>query len=72
MTFFEEDPKFYWPDEDKSIFDKNTDNTVNIEWRGNTRIFEDYKELAYDYYQCSCHTTLKKIIILEILILVSL
>ncbi|MYZ79825.1 hypothetical protein [Ligilactobacillus salivarius] len=56
MTFFEEDPKFYWPDEDKSIFDKNTDNTVNIEWRGNTRIFEDYKELAYDYYQCSCHT----------------
>lgn len=31
MTFFEEDPKFYWPDKDKSIFDKNTDNTVNIE-----------------------------------------
>lgn len=71
MTFFEEDPKFYWLDEDKSIFDKNTDNTVNIEWRGNTRIFEDYKELAYNYYQCSL-TTLKKIIILEILILVSL
>ena len=71
MTFFEEDPKFYWPDANKSSFDKNTDNTVNIEWRGNTRIFEDYKELAYDNYQCRL-TTLKKIIILEILILDSL
>lgn len=56
MILFEEDSKFYWPDKDKSIFDKNTNNTVNIKWRGNTRIFEDYKELAYDYYKCSCHT----------------
>lgn len=56
MILFEEDSKFYWPDKDKSIFDKNTNNTVNIKWRGNTRIFEDYKELAYDYYKCSYHT----------------
>lgn len=51
MTFFEEDSEFYWPNKDKSIFDKS----IVIEWRGKDYIFEDYKELAYNYYQCSYH-----------------